>query len=206
MIIPIDPGINGTGWALFHNDKDKLHPEKTGVIRTPAHLSWQERHDLILEAMDQIILDNGLDIGSDGSDVAYIELPKLFETPKGMACATGRDGQDSDLVKLGILLGRLQQLFFMYDIKVVLVRVNDWKGTLPKPIVALRIASRLKIPARTYANHNECDAVGIGLWAKGVFKANAVNTDRQNPKGQSRKNNSRSVKVNDTRPRTNNKR
>lgn len=174
--ITIDPGLGGTGYAVFG---EGLFPEKTGVLHSKTTGSWAQRQTDIIEG-----LDDALSYISQ-LDRAYIELPAFFESNKGVTCATGKDGGDSDLVKLSVMVGRIYEAMLGYDLDIHLIRVNHWKGTLPKKIVSLRIQKRLGLEStgeEVFGDH-ACDAVGIGLFVKGVFKANEGNNTRKSPAG-----------------------
>ena len=161
----IDPGIQGSGLAVF-NGKD-LMPAKTAVFKAKSvKETWINRASEIVDQLEDFLLDN-LSIKK-----AYIELPTFFTSAKGASCATGKNGDDSDLVKLSVLIGRFYELFLGLKIEVEFIRVNDWKCQLPKEVVIQRISRRLKCSIDTFPNH-AADAVGMGLWVLGVFAANS---------------------------------
>lgn len=188
MILSIDPGLSkspgGTGWALVN--EATLSPEKTGIIRSCKD-TWQNRAMNICEQLQSLLLsllsDDCLSIS-----LGLVELPTFFQSKKGMMCATGKEGDDSDLVKLAYLVGKISHVFYMFDIKCQTIGVNEWKGTgMSKYTVAYRIASRLGLDVggskttpdllkngKVLISSHAIDAVGIALHYKGVFKANTV--------------------------------
>jgi hypothetical protein len=192
MILCVDPGLSmgsgGTGWAVFNDDS--LIPERTGVIRSGKG-TWQQRAENICITMEHMLNYSEIcDVRMLAA--AYIELPTFFQNEKGLTCATGKDGDDSDLVKLSYLVGRIAGMFYMWQVPVTTVRINGaggWKGTgMGKMVVAHRIADRLGLKAEgrqddpklvrvkggeAVISSHAIDAVGIGLHIKGVFKANA---------------------------------
>ena len=166
-IICFDPGMN-TGYAIFRDGE--TFPERTGVLRAGnKEKAWWDRQTHISDQLFDLLEDLPEVTGTITK--AYIELPLMFETAKGMTCATGQDGQDSSLVKLAVVIGRLHETLRAFAIDVEYVRVNNWKGTLPKAVVDRRIAARLGCEVGKFGDH-ATDAVGIGLHVKGKFKAN----------------------------------
>jgi len=175
-IICIDPGLGGTGFAIFSGNKQDLLPERTGVLHSTTkatQTNWSLRQSEILARLIEVIEEVPLIENNISVDV-YIELPNFFRQKKGMTCATGKDGGDSDLVKLAVMVGRLQETFLVFTkcTKIVLVPVS-WKGQLTKYAVENRIRQRIGCKKWEYGDH-ATDAVGIGLFVKGVFKANAT--------------------------------
>jgi hypothetical protein len=179
MIVGIDPGLSkspgGTGWALFESKSGcsgivNLLPEKVGILR-PSGISWVERADSICRQLEVML--NGGELS--GVSRAYIELPTFFASTKGMTCATGKEHDDSDLVKLAFLVGEIRHTFYMFGIRCTLVRVNEWKGTLSKIAVERRVAKRLRTDLQGLKSlgidSHAVDAVGICLYAQGRFKA-----------------------------------
>jgi hypothetical protein len=170
-LVCIDPGLSmgegGTGWAMFEN---KLMPEKWGVVkpRRQDGLEWIERSNSII-----VQLGSMFDIADMRKrPKALIELPTFFQSLKGSACATGKSGDDSDLVKLAVHVGRLYEFFYHLEWSVEFIRVNEWKGTMSKTAVVERINRRLE-KVVDFGDH-ATDAVGMGLHYKGVFAANAM--------------------------------
>ena len=173
-ILTIDPGLRasngGTGWCLAK--QGVLLPERTGILKSTLP-EWETRADDICLQFSKIIA-NIRDHCVKHDLHVYVEFPAMFQTVKGMACATGKDGDDSSLVKLAFLAGRLYEVAVRETPFVGILRVNDWKGTLPKDVVKQRVASRLGIKVDKWFPYveDEIDAVGMSLCVQGVFKAN----------------------------------
>ena len=176
MFVTVDPGLGGTGYAVFSSESSVLLPILTGVVSplTNQEKLWPQRQTEVMEKLFPILINNYFVKGKWQITKAYIELPTMFMTPKGMACATGQNGADSSLVKLAVLVGRLYEMFDSESIPVELIAVNEWKGTLPKKAVSARIQERLHLSCSGIAKFGDhaCDAVGMGLYVKKVFKAN----------------------------------
>jgi len=177
MFICLDPGLSrfpgGTGWALFNSISTHIVPVETGLITTRVvKLSWEERVSEICKRVHHDLVPKLRWCGVVHGKV-YIELPTLFLSAKGMTCASGKNGGDSDLVKLAFLVGSLSEIFREFDIPVQLIRVNDWKVQLNDKQVEDRVENRLGVlkGQLPYSIHETC-AVAMGLWVKGSFKAN----------------------------------
>ncbi len=72
------------------------------------------------------------------------------------------------------MVGRIMEVLRHNNLKVKLVPVNAWKGQLSKELVIDRIADVMgpvwmKVSGSQFRTH-EWDALGIGLWAKGLLK------------------------------------
>jgi Holliday junction resolvasome RuvABC endonuclease subunit len=151
MYLTIDPGLAGTGWAVW-DISWKL--KCWGVIYESRELTGAEWH---LRALD---IANRVEILAmqHKIKIAYIEQPAFFQSAGGQT--TARSGA---LIKLTTLVGMI-----MSKLKTITpVAVNKWKGQLPKNIVIERIQALLPdVKAHTHA----WDAIGLGLYLKGDLK------------------------------------
>lgn len=151
-VITIDPGLF-IGFALWDANKFKkkvlTYPIKLGHI----HYSNQEKSFYHLKRM----LAQYQPI-----EKAYIENAKLMRNS-----SKGRVSADSGaLVKLSQTIGRIWQILIEAGVKVELIEVSKWKGTLPKDVCEKRIRRRLPRLPEGESNH-AIDAVGIGLHLAG---------------------------------------
>lgn len=86
----------------------------------------------------------------------FYELPFIDATHGGK---TAISAAKQDVIKLTILAGQISTIARSFPIRVI-----DWKGQLPKRIVAKRVLrSILPYTPRTKTTH-EIDAIGIGLY------------------------------------------
>lgn len=169
--LSIDPGLNGTGWAVWDREKaDKLvKPIASGSVPgTNAASELTSRCAWICTALNLICHQFSV------LEVA-VEMPQFMEgSSKGMAAA-----RDGDLVSLSILVGAIcgnmwkvqngQSKTFGWTTH--LVSVSQWKGNLKKDICLERVERLLpKWRSSTDTTH-EADAVGLGLYCKGFFDA-----------------------------------
>lgn len=151
-LLAIDPGLAGTGWALWIEPAVEDAPNKVGVIPPfGPRLDLAERCEHIVMALPYMAHDS----------IVVCEFPEFQgDTGRMMGWRKG------DLQKLtflvGYIAGRLEQHRF------VGVRPSIWKGQLPKSVVEDRITERLGkawVTASGVKTH-AWDAVGIGLWFK----------------------------------------
>lgn len=142
----IDPGISGTGYAVWQDDILKDH----GVI-TYGYGDWYCKTQAIAKKLSTYA--NFYKIKK-----AHIEYPAKFGGAGGdMVAAAG------DLVKLAFFVGYTTNAL---GCPVELVEVIKWKGQLPKEIVKQRIK---KLIPNCKATSHDFDAIGIGLYTLGRF-------------------------------------
>ncbi len=163
--ISLDPGLGGTGLAVWDEATWRacVEPKATAIL-LPEYKDgrlWIERcNDLAGQLFFYLRMHK--------CRIVYCEFPMKFDGAVGVAAISG---QVSDIAKLTFLIGTFSATCHRYGAQFIDVPVNQWKGQLSKEAVANRIASRLEIHPNKYPSHAN-DAVGIGLWAKGVFSAN----------------------------------
>lgn len=147
-IMTIDPGIAGTGWAIFDNDT----LEYSGVLTPPKALDWQHKMNWLIISL-KLIATKKL----PGKKIKiYVEMPAMFGSAKGQVTASS-----GALVKLTLLVGQI-----MREFSAEVLPVNEWKGQLSKQIVEKRVKDFL--PGCTAKSH-AIDAIGMGLYLTGRF-------------------------------------
>jgi hypothetical protein len=158
--ITIDPGLGGTGWATWNRFERKrlTAPNDSGSIPAPsADLSMWRRIDCILTQI-QMVCHRELVFE------VIVECPQFFEGGRGLAAA-----RDGDLVSLSILAGAILAVATRKSESGHLVTVNEWKGNMSKELTRERVSSKLPdYRLRTNTTH-ESDAVGLGLYVKGIL-------------------------------------
>jgi len=155
-LLAIDPGLGGTGWALFA--KGRSVPYQTGVIHCrKATWAWWARANAI--AMD---LGNTVGIGWHDHAMVVSEFPMQMQSAAGIATQ-----KDSGIYKLAFLVGLIRAEFKYAAFRPV--TPQEWKGQLPKDVVIHRIRRSLGLKATQHLGikTHAWDAVGIGLWARG---------------------------------------
>jgi hypothetical protein len=156
-MVTVDPGLNGTGVALWH----RKQLVKTFVITPPRGDDLGGRMFFILNEIQASCLSPAEK--REIPDTLYgwhvaIEMPAYQEgATRQMGWKTG------DLQKLTLLVGYLCADDWG---AVTLVTPREWKGQLPKAVVEQRIVRTLgadrcaALGVKTHA----WDAVGIGLY------------------------------------------
>lgn len=167
--VSIDPGIEGTGLAVWNDASwDTLVPP-IHVYSNIHHVGMNEgtwlTRMLSISKQVQALLDT-LTVQNQKLLHVYIEWPHYRADHVGQT-ATAK----GDIHKLSALIGSLTSLAATrYGAVVHLVPVADWKGQLPKYVVRDRILKHFGEPVCEGSLHirqHGWDAVGIGLYAKG---------------------------------------
>ena len=153
-IISIDPGVSGTGYAVWDEKRWDfvVPPTHVGIVPIPKNIGWMPKCLEIVSAVDVLV-------GFHNCRKVYIEYPAYHQSNAGQMIA-----RRGDLVKLTFLAGMIAGRIHAHPI---LIPVMTWKGQLPKNVIEYRIKKVLGEKAcATYKSHI-WDAVGIGLFAKG---------------------------------------
>jgi hypothetical protein len=101
----IDPGLSGTGWAVFR-DKELIN---WGIVRGKG-ITFQKKAEDIVFKLD-----------------AFTEGEVFCEWPSFQGLIAQNTGS---IIKLSYLIGRLDQKFGMK-----LIPVSQWRGTCPKEVL-----------------------------------------------------------------------
>jgi hypothetical protein len=171
--ISIDPGISGTGIAIWKEldwEKRKvpvfvknLYPKN---VRSTKQ-AWLARVSSIMEQLDGLFNEWGPIRG------VYSEFPELMEGTRGRAASVSKNNlgykEPGDILKMLFLVGAIGELCRIYGCSFTYYLPSDWKGNLPKDVVESRVKLRIpRIVDFDIASH--CwDACGIGLFAKGFL-------------------------------------
>jgi len=156
----IDPGIGGTGWAVFHNpdlngNSAPVPVVDSGVIRGSG-ASWIEKSAEIAGKFKDVLDEN------EPTSVV-IEWPQTWAGSQTSVAATLR----GDLLKLAHLCGMLYCDIVEHSYaEVSYITPGAWKGQLPKDVVIRRIQD--VYPGSSFPNH-AADAVGMGLSLQGAL-------------------------------------
>lgn len=150
-MMAVDPGLNGTGWAIFLGKK----LVDFGVLTFRQDLPWEERAMMYGASVKSLATYHKV-IG------IHCEYPAFFESAGGTMVA-----KKGDLLKLTSLVGLFWGM--VYPVPFYLVPVAQWKGQLPKEVVNRRIISILGEKQCEKIKTHAWDAVGIGLHVNGDF-------------------------------------
>lgn len=159
MLIAIDPGLTGTGWAAWRHVQKPYVPTRVGVIELPSKanvLPFEQRAYLIsLTVKSEIRRIDRI----EASDDVYIELPMQMQSRSGLAAQKGA------VYKLAFTAGMIGG--HLSPASIITVQPTRWKGQLPKSVVSERIVRYLtkEVVDRLGIKTHAFDAVGIGLWA-----------------------------------------
>lgn len=169
-MITIDPGVGGTAVVYWG---DELQPRYIRLIspsRKNSGEAWIDRVKFVMDKFNELLLD----LSNPGIVLdVYIEYPSLFESATGLAAAAG-----GDLVKLTFLVGGLSDRVWVHGHNVKPLRVNDWKGQLPKEVINKRACAILG-REELFPDHIG-DAVGMGLFVKGLLNVSGTRRPKQN--------------------------
>ena len=149
--ITIDPGISGTGYAIWNQKWNLL---LAGGIYEPRVHNWMSKGRAIAVGIFRICKKYRV-------NKVYIEFPRFMQSIGGQVTA-----KSGALVKLCWMVGFLSAV--LMDKKQELIEVNKWKGNLPKDIVEKRVRRILPKLSKNLKSHT-VDAIGIGLYLKGEF-------------------------------------
>ena len=162
LFITIDPGLNGTGWAIWSQvPKSKCVPISTGVMhRADTKSDWFDAGLHLTNMLIGVLDDNDCLRGRERTE-AFIEYPGYWEgSPVSQTSA-----RSGSLVKLACLVGMFADRLTISGCRVTFITPQQWKGNLPKEIIHKEIFKRI---GKRYREH-EADAVGMGLYMKGVL-------------------------------------
>lgn len=159
--ITIDPGITGTGVALWSiaDWSKKVVPIDARILTPDDNLDWVGNCQLLTQKLSIYVAANDV-------HHADVEFPQYFQSAVGHAATA-----DGKIYKLACLIGCFMGVLWHVNARCNPILVNTWKGQLPKPAVIARIKRHLpeindvnfKIDSHAW------DAVGIGMFAKGFF-------------------------------------
>lgn len=165
-VIAIDPSINNVGCAVFKMvgkksatliDKDVLHPSK--FVKNGTYL--EKARDIVEQIREVIekLSKKGIDYDGNNDVQLVTEIPQHFGVSGYLARESGA------ILKLTFIAGMI------YNItdNVVSYEPNQWKGQLPKDVVARRLQKLYKDldiydmkNNKFLMDHNIVDACAIG--------------------------------------------
>lgn len=154
-LLSIDPGVNGCGVAVFSGESNHLlwagYVKNSGTGVRNMVDAVDTKLCKILEPPYTETWPNKL----------AIELPQVY-------LASRSRGDPNDLIQLALVVGGFEMWF---DGLVFKLLPHQWKGTVPKEIMAARILKRLSEEEQSKIEkapksllHNTLDSVGLGLW------------------------------------------
>lgn len=175
--LSIDPGLSGTGLAWWSEQHwgdvvPPIHAENlycsvgatdstSGSLAGTTSSVWQARARSLSEKLQTRIREYA-------PAAVYCEFPEFMDSASGVMVAT-----KGDLQKLTFVVGNFAQVCWNAGIPFYPILVNEWKGQMSKQKVELRIRKRLPdlVDQPYKAVSHSIDAIGIGLFAKGMLHA-----------------------------------
>lgn len=143
-VIGIDPGTRATGIALI--SKDTIDDYE--LIRGKSN-DWKENSKNIVQEIHRFIKCHW------GIEMIVLEIPEHWGgDAKGFAAR-----ESGAILKLSMFAGIVYGSLLFSNKDVVLCSPREWKGQLPKVVVANRLHKIYNFPKDL--NHNIVDAIGI---------------------------------------------
>lgn len=157
-LVTIDPGLGGTGWALWTS---RAMPDAVGVVRDVTKDESLANRCAELSGKLLVALEHENRLVHRPDTYVFLEMPQHMANVKGIAAQAG------SVYKLTFLVGYLAARFC--KCQVVVVTPGEWKGQLPKDVVQRRVTRILGWDTVEDLNiqSHAWDAVGLGLWAMG---------------------------------------
>jgi len=154
ITVAIDPGVRGTGVAVFTD----------GVLVRALVVA---AFDLQRATGDVAHVCAGCGKVSQ----AVIELPQIYAAAK-------QDGDPNDLISIAAVAGAAAGVLAHAGGRITYARPAEWKGQAPKAVIHARmhailsdaeaaIAARCLVTHGKRLGHNGLDAVALGLWFLG---------------------------------------
>ena len=160
-IIAIDPGLAGTGIAIFEGNTLQ-YCKSFSVNKTGKTIV--ERCEEYCCKIDDVIYNGGILYSED--IVIYIEDPCYMGSGKGIVCA-----ESGGLVKLVFYVGYISKHLISSGYRIKPISIQNWKGNLSKEIIKKRIKNVLSIDVcknKKVSGHS-WDAVGIAMYKLGLI-------------------------------------
>lgn len=161
MILSVDPGVSGTGVALWRGKTwkktvcnpvwaENLYPREKG--------DYVHKTNLLLARLETLISETTV------TDL-WCEMPQFFDDAGGHMAA-----KKGDLAKLTFFVGAIAGLCYKRGIRFHPVEPSEWKGQTSKEMVIRKINTVLPQIHELKPKSHSYDAIGIGLWAQGFYK------------------------------------
>lgn len=176
VILSIDPGITGTGVAVWMPDEwgenslpfDAFNiypsgmldsfPLWAGGLHSAYANDWQSKAEVICAKLANHLLKR-----KHSPMIVFCEFPEYMEGVRGHTAAVS-----GDLLKMTYLVGKLSEWARNEGSRFIPITPGEWKGNLSKGVVERRICRLMpEAGIQGYKSHT-WDAIGIGLYAKGV--------------------------------------
>lgn len=169
----IDPGVTGTGIAIFRVKQLKKRadgkPTRIPIIAEELprmtkkwyRLRQDDYQSKWMAKVDWYAWQLRLAVANYNLTSAYMEFPEQWgASEKSQAAA-----QKGDLMKLAFLCGAFANtLAYAWAVQTTLLFPRDWKGQMSKKVVAKRVRRAIH---RVYESNHITEAVGMGIHLQG---------------------------------------
>lgn len=164
VLIAIDVGTLALGVAIFDDSLPLLGRPLVARVFTARRTDfWLDRLHWLSQQVEDLV-DYGIDRNGWKPRRYAMEWPEFRPSAVGMAAAA-----TDALGQLAAAAGYHACAAQERNCESVMVRVQSWKGSLPKKVVTARIAGAIGLKdqqGNEIASH-AVDAVGIGCFARG---------------------------------------
>jgi len=160
-IISLDPGITGTGVAVW---------KRRDWRKTLTNPVWccnmypKGKGDYVCKTISLLIKIEDLMNAYRVTDL-YCEMPEFFDDAGGHMAA-----KKGDLGKLTYFVGAVAGLCYTRGVVFHPIEPSKWKGQTSKEMVIRKIEQILPEIHELNPKSHTYDAIGIGLWAQGYYK------------------------------------
>lgn len=145
-VLAIDPSIVSCGYALLLGEEiilsGAIRPPRQELIPTCRFIA-SHFHAWIARYCSRL------------SPFVVIEVPQYYDSLRGRVSA-GR----GDTLNLAFLCGYVCSNLHPRAYHVHCVTAPEWKGQVPKDVTQRRLTAA----GYTFSNHDEADAIALGLW------------------------------------------
>lgn len=174
-ILSFDPGFSGTGWAAWSvaDWKKTVPPLKNGVIHPPHRGCLEDRGESLFKMVDELLTEFV-------PTRTIIEWPQFFAF-SGKGQTTASSGSLGDLYLAASIIACCS---WKHRSPTTFLTPTEWKGQLTKDQIDFRVRST--IGGHDYKNH-ALDAIGLGLFVKGVLFGVNNASSKEKTKSGSRK-------------------
>jgi hypothetical protein len=159
-MMAIDPGLTGTGVAIWKGSNHR--PVHAEIVHSRGALSdhWLGRVNHIAVQVQELAMEHSV-------REIVCEMMEMHQSARAQMMWKAGDFQ-----RTLILIGAIYGMTEAFVIHFRLTPPSEWKGQLPKSVTINRVKRAIgpDVCRRLDLDKHAWDAVGIGLWHRGVMK------------------------------------
>lgn len=160
-MMAIDPGLTGTGVAIWVKNQPKI-PVLATVVNSRGAVSddWIDRVNMIACNVQELAMEYKV-------REIICEMMEMHQSARAQMMWKAGDFQRT-LFLVGTIYGMTEAFTPLFKV----TPPSEWKGQLPKSVTINRVKRILGPEAchRLGIEKHAWDAVGIGLWHRGIMK------------------------------------